>query len=92
MLIGLILLAIVFAACYIFVHPPVWFPVAITSAAMAYDGQFLWTLRITGALFIAAQLILAWIVFRRGRPASLILASSGGVRASWHRGRRDDCR
>jgi cytochrome c oxidase subunit II len=83
MLICLILLAIVFSACYLFISPPVWFPVVITSLAVAYDGQFLWTLRITGALFIAAQLILAWIAFRRGRPANRVLQSSGGVRASW---------
>lgn len=83
MLICLILLAIVFAACYLFIHPPVWFPVAITSSAVAYDAQFWWTLRITGALFIAAQLILAWIVLRRRRTAKSVLPSSSGVRASW---------
>ena len=79
MLLGLILLATIFAAGYLFLNPPVWFPLAITSAALAYDRQFTWTLWITGILFVAAQLILAWIVLRRpgvSRPST-------GVRASW---------
>jgi len=83
MLPGLILLALVFAACFLFVHPPVWFPVAITSAALAYDRQFTWTLWITGALFITAQVILSWIVFRRPGSGDKALQSSSGVRASW---------
>jgi cytochrome c oxidase subunit 2 len=64
MILGLILLVIIFAACYLVLYPPVWFPVAITSAAVAYDRQFMWTLWITGAIFVAAQLVLAWIVVR----------------------------
>ena len=65
MILGIILLVITFSAGYLFLHPPVWFPVAITSAAVAYDRQFIWTLWITGFLFVAAQLMLAWIVLRR---------------------------
>ena len=81
MLLGLILLATVVAACLLILHPPVWFPVAITSAAVAYDRQFSWTLWVTGSLFIAAQLLLAWIVIRR-RKSVTRPATSSGVRAS----------
>jgi cytochrome c oxidase subunit II len=68
MLLGLILLAITSAGFWLFLYPPVWFPIAITQAALLYDRQFHWTLGIVGALFIAAQLILAWIILRK--PAS----------------------
>jgi len=81
MLLGLILLAIIFAAGFLFLHPPVWFPVAITSAAVAYDRQFLWTLWIAGILFLAAHLVLAWIVLRRKDAGEN--ACSTGIRASW---------
>src|SRR5580658_2704209 len=86
MLLGLILLLITCAACFLFLHPPVWFPVAITSGAVAYDRQFMWTLWITGALFVAAQLILAWIVLRRqgaGENAYSTQNRLGGIRPSW---------
>lgn len=85
MLLGLILLVIIFAACYLFLDPPVWFPVAITSAAVAYDRQFLWTLWITSILFVAAQLVLAWIVLRRRSSVAQHSGRHGGptLHASW---------
>lgn len=82
-LIRLILLAIVGWRLLSFHSPAGLAPVAITSSAVAYDARFWWTLRITGALFIAAQLILAWIIFRRRRVAKSVLPSSSGVWASW---------
>jgi cytochrome c oxidase subunit 2 len=67
MLLGFILFLTTLATCYLVFNPPAWFPVAITPLALAYDSQFTWTLRVTGILFIAAQLILAWIILRK-RP------------------------
>ncbi len=82
MLLGLILLITTLAACLLITHPPVWFPVAITGPAHAFDGQFTWTLWVTGILFIAAQLLLAGIILRRRAANSVPAPSSSGVRAS----------
>jgi cytochrome c oxidase subunit 2 len=85
MLLGLILLVAIVAVCLLFFHPPVWFPVAITSGALAYDRQFMWTLWVTGILFVAAQLVLIWILLRARKPSlsGVAVPTSGGIRASW---------
>jgi cytochrome c oxidase subunit 2 len=72
MLLGLILLVITVAGCFLFAVRPVWFPAAITAEALQYDHQFTWTLWIAGAIFIAVQVLLAWTIFRgrRRRRAS----------------------
>jgi cytochrome c oxidase subunit 2 len=84
MLLGLILLIVTLAGCLLFAFKPVWFPLAITAEALAYDRQFTWTLWITGAIFIAAQLLLAWTVMRGRKRVS---ASSGrghkGLEITW---------
>src|ERR1700690_171880 len=64
MLLGLILLLVTLAGCLLFLFKPVWFPLAITAEALAYDRQFTWTLWIAGVIFIAAQLLLAWTILR----------------------------
>jgi cytochrome c oxidase subunit 2 len=64
MLLGLILLLVTLAGCILFAVKPVWFPIPITAEALAYDHQFTWTLWITGIIFIAAQLLLAWTIVR----------------------------
>jgi cytochrome c oxidase subunit II len=67
MLFGLILLLLTLAGCLLFALRPVWFPAAITAEALHYDHQFTWTLWIAGAIFIAAQLLLAWAIFQGGK-------------------------
>jgi cytochrome c oxidase subunit 2 len=64
MLLGLILLSITLAAALLFLFKPVWFPLPISADAILYDHQFTWTLWITGFVFIAAQLLLAWTILR----------------------------
>ncbi len=81
MLLGLVLLAITSAGCWLFLYPPVWFPAAITQAALLYDRQFHWTLGIVGVLFVAAQLILAWIVLRK--PTARRSAAGLRLSPSW---------
>jgi len=72
MFLGPILLIFTAAACVLFALKPVWFPVAISAEALAYDRQFTWTLWIAGAIFIAAQLLLAFaIVCGRKRTAAI---------------------
>ncbi len=76
MLLGLILLIVTVAGCFLFAFKPVWFPLAITAEALAYDRQFTWTLWITGAIFIAAQVLLAWTILR-GRKRLAASAARG---------------
>jgi cytochrome c oxidase subunit 2 len=73
---GLILLILTLAACLLFVFKPVWFPVAITAEALAYDRQFSWTLWITGIIFIAAQVLLAYTILR-GRKRAKASSANG---------------
>src|SRR5579862_2994458 len=84
MLFGLILLAITVAACVLFAIKPVWFPAAITVEALRYDHQFTWTLWITGAIFIAAQLVLAWAILRgRKRAGAWFITGHRGLELAW---------
>ncbi len=72
MISGLLLGLLTLIAILLFVIPPAWFPVAISGAALAFDRQFQFTLWITGFIFIAAQILLAFVIVRyrsRGRRA-----------------------
>jgi cytochrome c oxidase subunit 2 len=84
MLPGLILLLLTLAGCLLFVFKPVWFPLAISAEALAYDRQFTWTLWITGAIFIAAQVLLAWTILRaRKRRVAPRTAGHRGLELTW---------
>lgn len=78
MLLSAILLVLTLAGCVLFAIKPVWFPAAITAEALQYDRQFTWTLWITGIIFIAVQLLLAWTILRGRRRA--VASSTGGHR------------
>jgi cytochrome c oxidase subunit 2 len=84
MLLGLILLLLTLAGCLLFAFKPAWFPLAITAEAIAYDRQFAWTLWITGIIFIAAQVLLAWTILR-GRKRQLASPGNGnrGLEFMW---------
>lgn len=75
MLFGASLVLITLAVCLLFLFKPVWFPVAVTAAALDYDRQFTWTLWICGGVFVAVQLLLAWTIMRKVRKATLRPAS-----------------
>jgi cytochrome c oxidase subunit 2 len=79
MLLGLILLLLTLGGCLLFAFKPVWFPLAITAEALAYDRQFTWTLWITGIIFVGAQVLLAWTILR-GRKRSVASPASGNRR------------
>ena len=84
MLLGLILLLLVLAGCLLFAYKPVWFPLAITAEAIAYDRQFTWTLWITGIIFIAAQMLLAWTIMRsRKRVTASPSNGHRGLELTW---------
>jgi cytochrome c oxidase subunit 2 len=79
---GLILLLLALTGCVLFAFKPVWFPLAITTEALAWDRQFTTTLWITGVIFVAAQILLAWTIFRaRGRRVAA--STDGNRRLEW---------
>ena len=61
---ALLLVALTFITVYLFVTKKWWFPPAITSFGHEVDAQFFRTLIITGIVFVASQLGLAYAVFR----------------------------
>jgi cytochrome c oxidase subunit II len=79
MLLGLTLFVFTLAACLLFAFKPVWFPIAITADALAYDSQFVWTLWITAIIFVAAQILLAWTILR-GRRRQVASPANGNRR------------
>jgi cytochrome c oxidase subunit 2 len=84
MLLGLILLLLTLAGSLLFLFKPVWFPVPISAEAIAWDHQFAWTLWITGIIFIGAQLLLAWAIFRgRKQTKSSLFAGSFRLELIW---------
>jgi len=84
MLLGLILFLVTVAGCLLFLFKPVWFPLPISAEAIAYDHQLSWTLWITGIIFIAAQLLLAWVVLRgRSRKKASRVSGSRTLETIW---------
>ena len=81
---GLILILVALTGCALFAFRPVWFPIAITAEALAWDRQFGWTLWITGIIFVSAQVLLAWAILR-GRAQSNAAPRSGhrGLELGW---------
>lgn len=76
MLLGFILFLLILAGCLLFAFKPAWFPLAITAEALAYDRQFTRTLWITGIIFVAAQVLLAWTILR-GRKRRVASSANG---------------
>jgi cytochrome c oxidase subunit 2 len=76
LLLGLILIGVAASGCGLFLLRPVWFPLAISAEAVAFDRQFGWTLWLTGGIFLAAQILLAWTILR-GRRAVVSSAANG---------------
>lgn len=74
----LLLWLITLATAYLFaLH---WLPAAISSSAVRADHQFQISLAILGVVFVVAQVMLGWMVWRhREREGS---AHSGGARSS----------
>ncbi|HMF90187.1 MAG TPA: cytochrome C oxidase subunit II [Candidatus Angelobacter sp.] len=65
------LLAITFGCAWIFVQHPWWFPSGASSQAAALDRQFRTAFFLLGSLFLAGQLVLAFLLGRprEGRPS-----------------------
>ena len=71
-MLALLIVVMTVITVYIFIEKIWWFPPSITDEGALFDAQFLRTLIITGVIFVAAQLGLAWVLFRyrdRGQRA-----------------------
>ncbi len=64
MLLAPLLLIFAAAVVWLCVWPPAWAPLAITELGRNYDRQFALTLVVTGVLFVAAHLLLIYVVMR----------------------------
>jgi cytochrome c oxidase subunit 2 len=64
LMLALLLVILTLSTIYLFVARTWWFPPAITEHGRRIDDQFMRTLWITGIVFVASQLALAWVVFR----------------------------
>lgn len=84
MLLGVILILVALTGCALFAFRPVWFPIAITGEALAWDRQFNWTLWITGIIFLLVQILLAWTIVR-GRKNLAASSRTGhrGLEIGW---------
>ena len=77
MAIAILIAALAGATLALFFQPRWWFPDAISAHAKAYDAHFLVTLWVIGFIFVVAQALLVWVIFRyrdRGQTPS----ESGG--------------
>jgi cytochrome c oxidase subunit II len=83
LLLGPILILLTLAGCSLFVFRPVWFPLPITSEALAFDRQFGWTLWIAGGIFVAAQILLAWSIMRGRRVSAKPAHGSRWLEIVW---------
>lgn len=79
MAIAILIAALAGATLTLFLQPRWWFPEAISAHAKAYDAQLLLTFCVIGAIFVFAQGLLAWVVFRfrdRGQAPSVTAGST----------------
>jgi cytochrome c oxidase subunit II len=61
-----IALVVITVGCVVlFVLHPVWFPAAVSEQAGSLDHDFYIALWVLGALFVAGQIVLAWVLTRR---------------------------
>ncbi|GAC1440924.1 MAG: cytochrome c oxidase subunit II [Terriglobales bacterium] len=84
MLLGILIVLITAASCYLFLHPPAWFPHPISVDGLQFDRQFSrtgWTL---ATIFISAQLLLVWLIWRYSRNRrSVLVEGHRGLEIFW---------
>jgi cytochrome c oxidase subunit 2 len=83
MLFGLVLVLLTLAGCTMFAIRPAWFPLPISTEALLYDHQFNRTLWISGGIFVAVQLLLAWTVLRGRRTGNPPQSSHWRLEIGW---------
>ena len=77
MAIAILIAALAGATLALFFQPRWWFPEAISAHARAYDAHFLVTLCVIGCIFVFAQGLLAWVIFRYRDRGQAVTGSDG---------------
>lgn len=84
MLLSAILFLVTASGWALFLIRPAWFPLAISSAGLDWDQQFMRTLWISGVIFTAAQTALAWAILRRRKAGvSVQRPEPGWMEFAW---------
>jgi len=65
------LVLITLGCVVLFIAHPVWFPAGVSTQAALLDHNFYVAFWVLGALFVAGQIVLAWVLMRRrsGQPS-----------------------
>lgn len=79
MLVGILIWLVTAITAGLFLVKRWWFPAAISEQARAFDGHFSQTLAVMGATFLAAQIVLGWVILR-GRGRARAVHSEGNAR------------
>ena len=80
---GFLFFAVALAGALLFAIRPAWFPLAINSAAHAWDREFATTLIVTGIIFIGAHLVLAYVILHGRRKTKKPPSSSLRLEILW---------
>jgi len=80
MALAILIAALAGATIALFFQPRWWFPEAISEHAKAYDAQFVLTLWVIGCIFVVAQGLLAWVIFRYRDRGQTPAAGEGNSR------------
>jgi len=83
MLLALLVWGIAAVTAVLFVIKRWWFPGAINAHARAFDDNFRLTLWLVGGIFLAAQLILGWVILRYRRQDREASQSEGNNTLEW---------
>lgn len=78
------LFVITLGCVYLFLVHPWWFPAGVSAQAAALDHDFYLAFWVLGAMFIAGQVVLAWVVMRRqSSPQSKHWYGNGRLELAW---------
>jgi cytochrome c oxidase subunit II len=65
------LVLITLGCVFLFIAHPVWFPAGVSSRAPLLDHEFYVAFWMLGGLFVAGQMVLAWVLMKRRTPQPL---------------------
>ena len=79
----LALLLVLLGCVYLFLAQPYWFPAGASALSAPFDHQFKIALWVLGGMFVAGQLVLAFVLSRRQRAAGATMRGSWKLEACW---------
>jgi cytochrome c oxidase subunit II len=79
------LVLITLGCVFLFIAHPVWFPAGVSAQAALLDHDFYVAFWILGALFVAGQIALAWVLMKRksGQPSPRNWYGNGRLEIAW---------